>query len=106
MTGHGAKFGRKQEEAIAALLVQKNIDEAARAAGVSGWRVDRDPPHRWQSCRNERARSRKVCRFVSRRGCGLQMTKDNYSTIAQTRRAMEACGRAEEVASHDRPFWR
>jgi hypothetical protein len=25
MKGHGAKFGRKQEEAIAALLTQRNI---------------------------------------------------------------------------------
>jgi hypothetical protein len=35
MTGHGSKFGRKQEEAIAALLTQRNTDEAARATGVS-----------------------------------------------------------------------
>ena len=35
MTGHGAKFGRKQEEAIAALLTQRNTDEAARMVGVS-----------------------------------------------------------------------
>jgi integrase len=35
MTGHGAKYARKQEEAIAALLTQRNIDEAAKAIGVS-----------------------------------------------------------------------
>jgi hypothetical protein len=35
MAGHGEKFGRKQEEAIAALLTQRNIDEAARTAGIS-----------------------------------------------------------------------
>jgi transposase-like protein len=35
MTGHGAKFGRKKEEAIAALLTQRNIDEAARSIGVA-----------------------------------------------------------------------
>jgi transposase-like protein len=35
MKGHGAKFGRKQEEAIAALLTQRNIDEAAKAIGVA-----------------------------------------------------------------------
>ena len=35
MTGHGAKFGRKQEEAIAALLTQRNIDEAAKSIGVA-----------------------------------------------------------------------
>jgi hypothetical protein len=34
VTGHGAKFGRKQEEAIAALLAQRNVEEAARAIGV------------------------------------------------------------------------
>jgi hypothetical protein len=34
--GHGSKFDRKQEEAIAALLTQRNIEEAARAAGVAG----------------------------------------------------------------------
>lgn len=34
MAGHGAKIGRKQEEAIAALLTQRNIEEAARAAGI------------------------------------------------------------------------
>jgi hypothetical protein len=34
MTGHGQKFGRKKEEAIAALLSQRNLEEAARMAGV------------------------------------------------------------------------
>ena len=34
MKGHGAKFERKQEEAIAALLRQRNIEEAA-AAGIA-----------------------------------------------------------------------
>ena len=35
MTGHGAKFGRKQEEAIAALLSNRTIEEAARACNVA-----------------------------------------------------------------------
>ncbi len=34
MVGHGSKFGRKKEEAIAALLTNRNIEEAARAAGI------------------------------------------------------------------------
>ncbi len=34
MTGHGAKFGRKQEGAIAALLSSRTIEEAARACHV------------------------------------------------------------------------
>ncbi len=35
MTGHGAKFGHKKEDAIAALLTQRNTEEAARAVGVA-----------------------------------------------------------------------
>ena len=34
MKGHGTKFGRKKEEAIAALLTQRNIEEAAKAVGI------------------------------------------------------------------------
>jgi hypothetical protein len=34
MKGHGAKFGRKKEEAIIALLTQRNTEEAARAIGI------------------------------------------------------------------------
>jgi hypothetical protein len=34
MAGHGTKLARKQEEAIAALLTQRNIDDAARVAGI------------------------------------------------------------------------
>jgi hypothetical protein len=35
MKGHGTKFGRKKEEAIAALLTQRNIEEAAKQAGIA-----------------------------------------------------------------------
>ena len=34
MTGHGAKFGRKMEAAIAALLSRPSIEDAARVAEV------------------------------------------------------------------------
>jgi transposase-like protein len=34
MVGHGSKFSRKKEEAIAALLTQRNVEEAARTAGI------------------------------------------------------------------------
>ena len=42
MNGHGAKFGRKLEEAVTAMLTQRNLEEAARAVGVGtatllGW---------------------------------------------------------------------
>ena len=35
MLGHGAKFGHKREQAIAALLFHKNVEAAARAVGIS-----------------------------------------------------------------------
>jgi len=35
MTGYGTKFGRKKEEAIAALLSHRNLEEAARAVGIA-----------------------------------------------------------------------
>ena len=34
MAAHGSKLGRKQEEAIAALLSQRSIEDAARACGL------------------------------------------------------------------------
>ena len=41
MKGHGTKFGRKKEAAVAALLSQRNVDEAARSIGIGSatlWR--------------------------------------------------------------------
>jgi hypothetical protein len=35
MKGHGAKFGRKKEGAVAAFLTARNIEEAARVVGVA-----------------------------------------------------------------------
>ena len=35
MLTYGSKFGRKKEEAIAALLTQRNIEEAAKAIGIA-----------------------------------------------------------------------
>jgi hypothetical protein len=34
VVGHGAKFGRKKEDAIAALLSQRTIEDAAKAAKI------------------------------------------------------------------------
>jgi transposase-like protein len=34
MVGHGTKYSRKKDAAIAALLTQRNIEEAARVAGI------------------------------------------------------------------------
>ena len=35
MRGHGSKFGRKKEEAVAALLTHRNIDEAAQSIDIA-----------------------------------------------------------------------
>lgn len=35
MTGHGAKFTRKQEQAIAALLTSRSVEEAATSIGLA-----------------------------------------------------------------------
>jgi len=35
MKGHGSKFARQQEEAIAALLVHRSVEEAARSVGIT-----------------------------------------------------------------------
>jgi hypothetical protein len=56
MIGHGTKFNRKMEAAVAVLLTQKNKDEAAREACYSscnwfqkenqvGWSPDSHPIH-------------------------------------------------------------
>jgi hypothetical protein len=34
MVGHGTKFGRKKEQAIAALLSSRNVEQAAETAGI------------------------------------------------------------------------
>jgi transposase-like protein len=34
VVGHGSKFDRKKEQAIAALLTQRNIEEAAKSIGI------------------------------------------------------------------------
>jgi len=47
--GHGSKFGRKKEEAIAALLTQRNVEEAARVAEIGTqtlYRWMKDPSKR------------------------------------------------------------
>jgi hypothetical protein len=35
MKGHGSKFGQKMDQAVIALLTQRNLEEAARSVGIS-----------------------------------------------------------------------
>jgi hypothetical protein len=58
MNGHGAKFGRKMEQAIAALLSHRSLEEAARVVGVSintlqRWRNDPEFDAAYREARRE-----------------------------------------------------
>jgi hypothetical protein len=61
MSGHGSKLNRKMDAAIAALLVHRNLDEAARAAGISVATL-----RRWQELREFDEAYRKACRQAFR----------------------------------------
>ena len=68
MLGHGAKFSHRKEQVIAALLLHKNLDAAARAVGISVNTLRRwmkDPE--FDSAYRERAAPPSVNRS---RGCG------------------------------------
>ncbi len=67
VVGHGAKFGRKKEDAIAALLSQKNIEDAAPAAKIGS-----NTLLRWLQLPESRQNTsrRAVKRFINPwRGC-------------------------------------
>jgi hypothetical protein len=68
MKGHGSKFGRKKEEAIAALLTQRNVEEAARVAGIGTQTL-----HRWLKLEEFQAAYREARRAaVSQSNARLQ----------------------------------
>src|ERR1700694_5331844 len=56
MIGHGTKFKRKLEEAVAAMLTQRNIEEAARSVGISTatlmrWQKEPEFQHAYRAAR-------------------------------------------------------
>jgi len=58
MAGRSGKFGRKQEEAVAALLTQRNLEEAARVAGIGArtllrWMKDPEFQAAYRAARRE-----------------------------------------------------
>jgi transposase-like protein len=59
MVGHGTKFGREKEAAIAALLTQRNVEEAARIAGIGTQTL-----YRWMKDQEFDAAYRKAKRAV------------------------------------------
>ena len=71
MVGHGTKFGRKKEEAVAALLVERNIEEAARSAGIGTTTLVR-----WLKL----PEFQKACREARRLAFGQAITRLQYAS--------------------------
>jgi hypothetical protein len=65
MLGHGTKFIQKMDQAVAALLSQRNIDDAAREVGVSVNTLSR-----WMKLPEFEAALREARRKVSERAIG------------------------------------
>jgi DNA-binding transcriptional MerR regulator len=77
MKGHGAKFGRKKEEAVAALLSQRNIEEAARAVGVTPSTL-----LRWQKIPEFRDEYRRARREVVSQAVAWLQQSTGFATSA------------------------
>jgi hypothetical protein len=81
MTGHGAKFSRKMEEAVAAVLTQKNLEEAARSVGIGTATL-----LRWQKMPEFKAALRQARRDAYSQSIGRlqQATSAAVSTLLKT----------------------
>src|SRR6202042_639101 len=103
MTGHGAKFERKMEAAITALLARPSIEDAARVAGVAEKtlrRWMREPPFIAEDLQARRAgASQAIARLQQGMGAAaitmLKLMTDVNVPAAVRLRAAEAvfsCG--------------
>ena len=94
MTGHGTKFGRKKEEAIAALLTQRNVDEAARSI-----RIDAKTLLRWMKTPEFDVAYREARRLAYRQStCTLEEIDQmiaEVESIVSRRRKRTVVGLAE-----------
>jgi hypothetical protein len=81
MRGHGAKFSRKMEEAVAAVLTQKNLEEAARSVGIGTATL-----LRWQKMPEFKAALRQARRDAYSQSIGRlqQATSAAVSTLLKT----------------------
>lgn len=102
MTGHGAKFGRKKEEAVAAVLSQRSLEEAARVAGVGVATL-----MRWQKLPEFREALRKARREALAQTVGrLQQASSAAATtllkvmLDQTAPASTRVRAADSVMNH------
>ena len=81
MRGHGAKFSRKMEEAVAAVITQKNLEEAARSVGIGTATL-----LRWQKMPEFKAALRQARRDAFSQSIGRlqQATSAAVSTLLKT----------------------
>jgi transposase-like protein len=113
MLGHGAKLGHKKEQAIAALLSHRNVEEAARSVGISAntllrWTKD---PEFDAACREARrtAFSQSLARLQQASIAAVTtllkiMTDSNASSSARVRAAevvLERTAKAIEIEDID-----
>ena len=77
MKGHGSKFGRKQEEAIAALLTHASVPDAARSIGIGVTTL-----LRWLQMPEFEAAHRKALRAVFSQA--MARLQQNAAAAAQT----------------------
>jgi len=76
MKGHGSKFSRKMEEAVAALLTHRNHEEAARAVGIGTatlLRWQKEPEFRRLSARLDALHSLRPLRDCNR--CRVRLSQ-------------------------------
>src|ERR1035438_4441926 len=107
MTGHGAKFGRKMEQAIAALLTRPSIEDAARLAGVGektlrGWLREPQFEVRYLRARREVV-SQTIARMQQATGAAgvtiLKLMTDPNVPAAVRLSVRETCGRGSGSGS-------
>jgi len=75
MKGHGTKFSRKMEEAIAALLTQRNLEEAAKSVGIAtntllSWMKDAEFDGAYRKARRD-AFSQSIARLQQAAGAAV-----------------------------------
>jgi hypothetical protein len=66
MLGHGAKFGHKKEQAIAALLFHKKVEAASRAVGISANTLQRWTKNPEFEAAYREARRTAFCQSIAR----------------------------------------
>ncbi len=112
MVGHGAKFDQKMEQAIAALLSHRSIEDAAREVGISANTLGRwmKEPEFQAACRDSRRTmfSHAIGRLQDAAGAAattlLKIMLDPNASAATRLRAAEVvleqaakCGEMEDI---------